>query len=234
MTNFTIHAPETDDLPDSPKPDHACYYAARANEYDASVGYGTPRIEAYLAPLKERLRAVLAGHDVLEIACGTGYWTLNAAQSAHSVVAADSDPTSIALARDRLASMTAARCMLADAYTLDRISGPFTAAFSMFWWSHMPKSKIRSFLNTLHARLLPGAQVIFVDQLHYTHNERRHLDGEGNLIEERQLLAGGKFEIVKNFPTEAELSHVLSGFTQELDYSTCLEGRCWMMRYRTV
>jgi len=234
MTNFTVQEPEANASPDSPRPDHAGYYAARATEYDVSVGYGTPHVEADLAPLKARLRAALAGHDVFEIACGTGYWTLNAAQSAHSIVAADSDPTSIALARVRLASIAAARCLLADAYTLDGISGPFTAAFAMFWWSHMPKSKIHGFLNTLHARLVPGARVIFVDQLNYSHGQQRHIDGEGNLIEERRLLAGGKFEIVKNFPTEVELTHILSGFAQELDYSTCPEGRWWMISYRTV
>ncbi len=234
MTDFTAQDPETNASPDLPKPDHAGYYAARANEYDVSVGYGTPRIEANLAPLKAQLRAALAGLDVFEIACGTGYWTLNAAQSAHSIVAVDSDPTSIELARVRLASITAARCVLADAYMLDGINGPFTAAFSMFWWSHMPKAKIRGFLNTLHARLVPGAKVIFVDQLNYSHGEQRRFDSEGNLIEERQLLTGGKFEIVKNFPTEVELTQILSGFAQELNYSTCPEGRWWMMSYRTV
>jgi demethylmenaquinone methyltransferase/2-methoxy-6-polyprenyl-1,4-benzoquinol methylase len=234
MAYFADHQREKSDLCSSPKPDHAAYYAARANEYDISVGYGTPRVEADLAPLKASLRAALAGHDVLEIACGTGYWTLNVAQTANSIVAADADPTSIALARERLASIATVRCIVDDAYKLENIDGPFSAAFSMFWWSHMPKSKIRDFLNTLHARLVPGARVIFVDQLNYSHGERRHFDSEGNLIEERRLLAGGEFEIVKNFPTEAELAHVLAEFAQELDYSTCPEGRWWMMSYRTV
>ncbi|MET0383949.1 MAG: class I SAM-dependent methyltransferase [Burkholderiaceae bacterium] len=231
MNDLTTHEPAVNGLRDSPQPDHARYYAARANEYDVSVGYGTPLLEAYLSPLKARLRAMLAGHEVLEVACGTGYWTWNAAQSAGSIVAVDADPTSVALASERLAPIASVRCALADAYKLDNIDESFTAAFSMFWWSHMPKAKIDRFLKALHARLVPGARVIFVDQLPYPHNEPRRFDDEGNLIEVRRLLTGETFEIVKNFPTEAELSQALSGFARTLDYSTCPDGRWWMASY---
>jgi hypothetical protein len=70
--------------------------------------------------------------------------------------------------------------------------------------------------------------------LPYAHSERRRLDEEGNMLEMRRLLKGGRFEIVKNFPTEAELTKVLSGFGQELEYSICPEGRWWMMSYRAA
>jgi SAM-dependent methyltransferase len=224
----------TGDAPMSHAREHALYYAARAAEYDLSVGYGTPRVEACLAPLKARFQTALKGHDALEVACGTGYWTQNAAATARSILAIDLDPASIALGQARVASLPGVRCQLADAYSLEGISGPFTAAFSLFWWSHMPKSKIHGFLRTLHARLLPGALVMFVDQLPYSHGERRRYDEEGNLLEARRLLSGGTFEIVKNFPTQAELAGVLAGFAEQLVYSTCPEKRWWMVSYRTA
>lgn len=222
---------------DSAKPHvdpHAAYYAARASEYDVSVGYGTPLVERHLASLQARLQADLKGHDALELACGTGYWTHVAAATARSILATDRDAASLALAQARMASSDHVRCQYADAYSLDGVSGPFSAAFALFWWSHMPKSKIPAFLSTLHSKLAPGARVVFADQLPYEWRGNRHFDDEGNLLEERALLDGTRFEIVKNFPTEAELAGLLAGTVEDLVYSTGADGRWWMISYRTA
>jgi SAM-dependent methyltransferase len=228
----TTHA--ADDTALSKTDPHAAYYAARAAEYDVSVGYGTPFVEQHLAPLKAQLQSALNGRDVLEIACGTGYWTHAVAATARSLLATDRDATSLTLAEARMASSEHVRCQLADAYTLDGVSGQFNAAFAMFWWSHMPKSKIPAFLRTLHSKLAPGARVVFADQLPYGWQGNRRLDEEGNLLEERTLIDGTPFEIVKNFPTEAEIAMLLAGIAQQPLYSTGADGRWWMISYRTA
>ncbi|OAJ61449.1 hypothetical protein A6V36_24025 [Paraburkholderia ginsengiterrae] len=213
---------------------HAAYYAARAPEYDVSVGYGTPLVEKHLAPLKAQLQSALDGRDALEIACGTGYWTHAVAATARSVLATDRDTASLALARTRMAPSAHVRCQLADAYTLEGVSGQFDAAYALFWWSHMPRSKIAAFLRTLHGKLAPGARVVFADQLPYGWHGKRRLDDEGNLLEERTLIDGTPFEIVKNFPTETEIASLLAGIAQQPVYSTGAGGRWWMISYRTT
>jgi demethylmenaquinone methyltransferase/2-methoxy-6-polyprenyl-1,4-benzoquinol methylase len=208
---------------------HARYYAARAAEYDASVGYGTPRFEAAAAPLKARLANILRHTDLLEIACGTGYWTRALAPHARSMVAVDRDAASLQRAGLRLASCANVRLQLADAYSLEGINGSFNAAFAMFWWSHVPKSKLPVFLKVLVSKLEPGSPVVFVDQLPYRWDGSRRFDDEGNLLEERRLRDGSCYEVVKNFPTESEVGDALSSFAIDVQYYLSPDGHWWMV-----
>ncbi|MGF6666243.1 SAM-dependent methyltransferase [Paraburkholderia atlantica] len=214
--------------------EHARYYAARAPGYDASVGYGTVLVEAGLAPLKQHLVNALSGLDVLEIACGTGYWTHAISGAARSLYAVDYDAASLELARRRLAHEDHVRFQRADAYRLDEVPARFEGAFGMFWWSHMPRARIGSFLDVLHARMLPGSPIVFADQMPYRHTGSRRFDEHGDLIEERLLEDGTRFEVVKNFPDEQEVGQLLSGRAREISYVADPDRRWWLVRYRTA
>ena len=65
----------------------ADYYAKRAAEYERI--YAKPERQADLAALRQRMRRLFAGRKVLELACGTGYWTDVIAGSAAQVTALD-------------------------------------------------------------------------------------------------------------------------------------------------
>jgi len=208
------------------------YYAARVAEYDAAAGYQDPGAEQRRASVKTRFRATLRGLDVLEIACGTGYWTAVIAAAARSVVAVDLEPAMVTAAEQRLSAFANVRCVVADAYSLDGLAGPFNAAFAHWWWSHVPKSRLRPFLTTLHTKLRPGAVVLFADQLPYA-GEARRRDEEGNTLEMRTLQNGAGFEIVKNFPTQPELVHVLRGIARAVVYRTFTNEGRWTVTYNT-
>lgn len=210
----------------------AKYYAALAREYDKSAGYADGLAEELRKPIKARFQEALRGRRVLEIACGTGYWTEAVAGAAESVLATDIDPTMISLARHRLAVRTNVVCQVADAYTLDGVDGHFTAAFAHWWWSHVPKSRLRAFLAALHCKLVPGALVVFGDQLRYDWPHRRE-DQEGNLLEERVLVDGSRWEIVKNFPSREDIARDLTGIADSVVYREYPESRYWMLTYNT-
>ena len=69
------------------------YYAARAGEYDTV--YQKPERQADLRQIEQWLPTVLAGETVLEVACGTGYWTQFLAPVASSIVAIDAAPETL-------------------------------------------------------------------------------------------------------------------------------------------
>jgi protein-L-isoaspartate O-methyltransferase len=209
----------------------ARYYAARAAEYDESAGYLDRVAERLREPVKARLRSVFEGHDVLEIACGTGYWTAVIASSARSVLATDVDPGMVTLARERLVSWDNVSLQIADAYSLAGVSGRFTAAYAHWWWSHVPRSRLRGFLERLHGKLVPGALVLFVDQLPYEHGDAR-FDREGSRVERRRLEDGRCFDVVKNFPTEDEIRAALEGIADDVRYVEHAAERSWNVAYR--
>jgi protein-L-isoaspartate O-methyltransferase len=207
------------------------YYGERSGEYDESAGYLHPGGETAREPMKARFRAFLEGRDVLEVAAGTGYWTQVIADAARSVQATDASESMIALARKREYPRNNVTFQVADAYRLEALSNRFNAAFSHWWWSHIPKSRIPTFLHSLHARLCDGAVVLISDQSFYASDQRR-TDEEGNIIETRRLRDGRTFEVVKNFPTREELFGHIEGMAEAAEYLELRERRWWALIYR--
>lgn len=194
--------------------------------------YTVPQRQTDLARLRELLCDLARGQDVVEIACGTGYWTQVMAASARSVLAVDISEEMLALARAKTYPGNRVTFVRDDAWTLGAVRGCFTAGLALFWWSHMPKSRIRPFLVRLHQVLQPGARVTLADNLRgdcrWTAPVR--VDAEGNTYQRRLLRTGEVFEIIKNYPDEAELRTAIDGLGQEVRY---LALRCvWVLSYR--
>lgn len=205
----------------------ADYYRRRAGEYEAV--YAKPERQADLASLKKEIPARLRGARVLEVACGTGYWTELIARAALSLVATDvaEEPMRVAQAKSYPGSVT---FLAADAFALPEALGKFSAAFAGFWWSHVPRERIEEFLGSLHARLEPGARVLLLDNLYVEGSSTSisGLDAAGNTYQLRRLADGAEFRVLKNFPSEEELRARLAPASllfQEFQYY-------WLAEYR--
>ena len=206
------------------------YYAARAPVYDETAGYNNLEAEALRVPIKARYREMFRGHNVIEIACGTGYWTLVIGEVAESMLAIDINPSLIATARDRCRHLPNVEFRIADAYTLTGVPPGFSAALCIWWWSHVPKDILVPFLKILHGKLKVGALVLFVDQLPYETDVRRQ-DRNGNTLEQRSLPDGRSFEILKNFPSQIEVVSVLKGLAQNVRYINRPDEKSWNVIY---
>lgn len=197
-------------------PELVDYYRRRAVEYEAI--YAKPERQADLAVLRRSIPAMLRGARVLEIACGTGYWTQLAAEVAAQVVATDlaEEPMRIAQSKSYKKQPV---FTFADAYALPHSLGRFDAALAVFWWSHVPRQRIGEFLASLHGRLEHGARVVLMDNrfVEGSSTPVSEIDVHGNTYQQRRLGDGSQVRVLKNFPTEAELrSHLPPTLNVEL------------------
>jgi demethylmenaquinone methyltransferase/2-methoxy-6-polyprenyl-1,4-benzoquinol methylase len=189
------------------------YYARRAAEYEEI--YEKPERQSDLAALKEHVKSLLQGHRILEVACGTGYWTQLLAPVCRSMVAIDASPETLKMARGKSYGEHSVRFQVADAYDLEDVEGDFTAGFAGFWWSHIPRERLGSFLHGFHSKLKPGALVCFVDNRYVEGSSTpvAGTDEKGNTFQRRLLKDGSLFDVVKNFPTSKELGSAVASWT---------------------
>jgi len=169
---------------------------------------------------------------VLEIACGTGYWTQYIAPRASSLFAIDTAAETLSIAKGRL-DIQSVIFQIGDAYDLPKMPENLNAAFAGFWFSHVPKSRIRKFLKGLSYRLKPDSRVVFLDNLYVEGSSSRITDedSEGNTYQTRQLANGSSHKVLKNFPTELEMHDAIKGIGHTAHW-TCWDYY-WAFEFRT-
>ena len=186
------------------------YYAARASEYDSV--YLKPERQTDLRAIEAWLPSRFDGREVLEIACGTGYWTQFIAPRASRMVAVDAALETIQIAAGRVPK-DKVRFVAGDAYALPEGLGNFDAAFAGFWFSHVPISRRQVFLSGLGKAIKPGSRVVLLDNSFVPGSSSpiSEQDGEGNAYQIRKLRDNSQHRVLKNFPTEQELQAAIAG-----------------------
>ena len=189
------------------------YYARRAVEYEAI--YAKPERQSDLARLALDLAEAFRGRTVVEVACGTGYWTQHIAQHAVRVDAFDINDETLAIARTKSIDPARVRFAVGDAYAIPEPAAPYDAAFAGFWWSHIAKLDLPRFLGGLHRVLAPGARIIMIDNCYVEGSSMPivRTDSVGNTWQTRKLADGTTYQILKNFPTPDELRSTVAPYS---------------------
>ncbi|MBI3370611.1 MAG: class I SAM-dependent methyltransferase [Betaproteobacteria bacterium] len=181
------------------------YYARRAAEYERI--YAKPERQADLAVLRARIGAFFAGRRVLELACGTGWWTAVIAPLAARVTALDVNEEVLAIARAKAFAPGRVEFAIGDAYAPPELRATHDALFAGFWWSHVPKARLEAFLARAAQAIAPGSRVAFLDN-RYVEGSSTPLsrtDAGGDTWQRRGLDDGSEHEVLKNFPSREEL-----------------------------
>jgi demethylmenaquinone methyltransferase/2-methoxy-6-polyprenyl-1,4-benzoquinol methylase len=212
------------------------YYAKNAPFYDSNLGYNDTERFADYAPVVAWLKKHLTSQRVLEVACGPGHWTQTLTPVVESIVATDFNPETLEEAYKKNHDGHKVKFQQADAYTMHGVEGNFTAGFAIDWWSHIPLSRIPEFLTAFHSKLETGSVVMFADwhEDEFFRSIFSHYDDEGNLIQKRSLPDGQEFQVIKNFPSEAELRRHLQGFADKIECIEFTELGRWGISYTVI
>jgi len=194
------------------------YYRARAHEYDqwflrqGRYDRGAEWNSQWLREvqeLRERLEALRPMGRVLELACGTGWWTDQLLRYASHVTAVDASPEVIALNRARVGT-DRVRFVHADLFDW-RPDERYDMVFFGFWLSHVPPDRFDSFWQLVRSALVPDGRVCFIDSLRTeTSTAADHRLPEAHeVIAHRRLNDEREFRIYKIFYQEDELAQRL-------------------------
>lgn len=191
------------------------FYALNAAAIEDA--YDKPERQADLAAMRGKVAELLRGHKVLELACGTGYWTRVIAPAAASVHATDVNEEVLALARSRQQADNVTFAQ-ADAWDLPLSPGQYTAVFAGFWWSHVKREEQERFLAQLRAKLGKDVLLVLLDSVYVDGSSTviARTDLEGNTYQFRLLASGERLEVIKNFPTDSFLRKKLATATKDI------------------
>ena len=141
--------------------------------------------------------------DILELAYGTGEWTIRLAERAASVVGIDAAPEmrELALAKMRDAGNNNVVLRIGDLFSWEP-DQDYDVVFFAFWLSHVPEDRTERFWRNVHDALRTGGRFFFVDgaravmDRNVVHYGSAHPDLAGS-TELRRLEDGRRFRIVK-------------------------------------
>jgi len=191
------------------------YYAKRAQEYETI--YLKPERQEYIKESKIILKKYFEGKTVLEIACGTGFWTETISEVSKSILAIDINNEMLEIAKNKKYN-----CKIDfiqdDSYKLEKVNGNYDSLFSGFWFSHIPKSKIKIFFDIIHNKLNENAIIVFMDNMYVDGSSIpiTRFDTDRNSYQIRKLKDNSQYEILKNFYSVNELKDLVQDYDNKV------------------
>lgn len=200
------------------------YYSSRAEEYDdwwlrrGSFDRGDSANEQWFREaglVRSALDSTDLGGDVLELAPGTGTWSIHLAPRARQLLLVDGSAEM--LARNPVAGLENVRTEIADLFTWETAQR-FDAIVFTFWISHVPRERLTSFFASVGTWLRTGGSVFFVDDMPVAATEPHVAAAaatEQTMV--RRLNSGASATIVKNFYSADELGAAATAAGIELE-----------------
>lgn len=195
------------------------YYNKRAKEYDRV--YQIPEEQEDLAKATEFFQTIFANKTLLEIACGTGYWTEQIAKTATAILATDINRNVIDIAKTRQYN-NIVTFEIEDLFHL-KTKNKFDALFGGFIWSHILLQDLDNLLASLKKNIIENGTMVFIDSKPIEgryHDKKRitRTDEFGNTFQTRQLEDGSTYEVLKNFPNNDFLYSKLSKIATNINF----------------
>lgn len=173
--------------------EQTAYYRARAGEYDQTAALDA----SSRAELGAALEAFAPCGRVLELACGTGEWTVELAEHASALTAVDASAEMLTRNRQRVGRADV-RYLQADLFGWTP-SERYDVVFFSAWLSHVPPQRFEAFWGLVADCLNDAGRAFVIDELPAVAAHERLIANAPAPAVERQLTAGARFRTVKVF-----------------------------------
>ncbi len=195
------------------------YYQKRAKEYEQV--YQKPERQYDLEGFHISMREEANNKNILEIACGTGYWTKTLAESAKMIHACDYNEAVLEIAKAKDYSNTPVTFQQLDFWELQKPKQLYDMVFGGFIWSHIEKEKLPDFIELLWKQVHKEGMLLFMDNRYVEGSSTpiARTDQMGNTYQIRRLANGEEFEVIKNFPDMLEIYSLLAEMDLNMEWS---------------
>ena len=184
------------------------YYRERAGEYDewflrkGRYNHGAKENAQWFSEihfLEKKLDEFGPKGRILEIACGTGFWTQKLLRYSHEITALDASEEAITMNREKCTPHHP-DYLVADIFSWRPIES-YDVVFFSFWLSHVPPGLFADFWNLVRSCISEDGRVFFIDssssQRHYTEVHKFPCPARNEYIVGRRLNSGRTFRIIK-------------------------------------
>ena len=181
------------------------YYRDRAKEYEEIYEWRDPNRQEEQDLMEKTLKEIFKGRHILDVGCGTGYWTQRISETAESIFGIDINEAVLEIARSKEYGCPIEYRVM-DSYNLT-FDEKFSGTLATFMLSHVLKEDIPGWLEHLHSVLEPGARVFIGDNtfIEGVGGKLQTKPNDPNMYKLRTLNDGSQHLIVKNYFTAKEL-----------------------------
>jgi ubiquinone/menaquinone biosynthesis C-methylase UbiE len=187
------------------------YYRARAPEYEQIYYRDNPVRRAEIDAEAKRLAELVSGKTVLELACGTGYWTRVMAQTSSHITASDIAPEALVEAKKKQFHCDVT-FVEADMFAHSFGENAFDLVALGFWFSHHPRQEYDRLFDILTGPLKKNGLIWMIDNNPPAEGSTEmscHVDEFGNNYKRRYLSDGRPFVILKNYFSHNDLEEIM-------------------------
>jgi 2-polyprenyl-3-methyl-5-hydroxy-6-metoxy-1,4-benzoquinol methylase len=211
--------------------DLVAYYKERAKEYEKI--YEKPERQEEIIRATKILQEIFFDKEILEIACGTGYWTERIAKTAKSILATDINDAVIDIARKKIFAKASVNFRIEDIFNFTH-EDKHDNLFAGFIWSHIRLEELDNFLSVIHRCVNPGGTVVFMDNnfVADSSNPITETDKQNNTYQERRLENGSLHLVLKNFPTEDFIKQKLNDKASDITFYNL--KYYWIVQYKSI
>src|SRR3989338_6183684 len=193
------------------------YYEARATEYDewflrrGRYDHGSKLKKLWFSEV-EQVKAELKKFNpkgkVLEIACGTCWWTEQLVKYAEHITAVDA-ASEVLILNKKKNGQEKVNYIKADLFNWNP-QDKYDVIFFSFWLSHVPPDKFEQFWLLVQKALRPQGRVFFIDSLKSEGPEKTYtINNPFNPTSLRKLNDGRTFTVIKVFYRPEKLTQDL-------------------------